>query len=286
MATLSFELPDGSTRNVEVTHLLNAGYAGREQDEVQAHIEELALLGVPGPTTTPALYPVSPYLAQQASEVRVQHGRTSGEAEWAMVITEDGVLLTVACDHTDRDLEVHGVAWSKNASPDVLGRKAWRLDDVRDHLDRITLKGWVGEGDEADTLIQDSTLGALLTPGLLAGGPFGARPEPARHRPDLRHGGHDRRCGPVCPQLEGGNDGPRHRPLDRSGLHRGTNGGTHRLTTARPVGIRGSASCECSTGGRVPLEAREIKYLRPRPAAPLPARTRRRQTRCRRSGLP
>ena len=46
----------------------------------------------------------------------------------------------------------------------ALGRKAWRLDDVRDHLDRITLKGWVGEGNEADTLIQDSTLGALLTP--------------------------------------------------------------------------------------------------------------------------
>lgn len=164
MATLSFELPDGSTQDVEVTHLFNAGYAGREQDEVQAHIEELALLGVPGPATTPAMYPVSPYLAQQASAVQVQHGRTSGEAEWAMVITEDGVLLTVACDHTDRDLEVHGVAWSKNASPDVLGRKAWRLDDVRGHLDRITLRAWVGEGDEADTLIQDSNLGALLTP--------------------------------------------------------------------------------------------------------------------------
>ena len=39
---------------------------------------------------------------------------------------DGGVLLTVACDHTDRELEVHGVAWSKNASPDVLGRKAWR----------------------------------------------------------------------------------------------------------------------------------------------------------------
>ncbi|MET1022421.1 MAG: DUF2848 domain-containing protein [Arthrobacter sp.] len=164
MSTLSFELPDGSTRTVEVRHLLNAGYAGREQDEVQAHIEELALLGVPGPSTTPALYPVSPYLAQQTSEVRVQHGRTSGEAEWALVITEEEVLLTVACDHTDRELEVHGVAWSKNASPDILGRKAWRLDEVRDHLDQITLKGWVGAGEEPDTIIQDSTLGALLTP--------------------------------------------------------------------------------------------------------------------------
>jgi hypothetical protein len=164
MTVLSFELPDGSTKNVQVKHLLNAGYAGREQEEVQAHIAELAELGVPGPTTTPALYPVSPYLAQQVSEVRVQHGRTSGEAEWALVITDDGVLLTVACDHTDRELEVHGVAWSKNASPDVLGRKAWRLEDVRDHLDKITLRGWVGEGETPDTLIQDSSLEALLTP--------------------------------------------------------------------------------------------------------------------------
>jgi hypothetical protein len=164
MTVLSFELPDGSTRDVHVLHLLNAGYAGREQDEVQAHIAELAELGVPGPATTPALYPVSPYLAQQVTEIRVQHARTSGEAEWALVITDGGVLLTVACDHTDRDLEVHGVAWSKNASPDILGRKAWRLEDVRGHLDQITLKGWVGEGDTPDTLIQDSSLGALLTP--------------------------------------------------------------------------------------------------------------------------
>ncbi|MGG5172922.1 DUF2848 domain-containing protein [Pseudarthrobacter sp. J1738] len=164
MTTLNFELPDGTVEEVQVKHLLNAGYAGREQDEVQAHIAELAELGIPGPTTTPALYPVSPYLAQQTSEVRVQHARTSGEAEWALIIAESGVLLTVACDHTDRELEVHGVAWSKNASPDVLGRKAWRLDEVREHLDQITLKGWVGQGEVADTLIQDSSLAALLSP--------------------------------------------------------------------------------------------------------------------------
>ncbi len=163
MTTLTFDLPDGTTQDVQVSHLLNAGYAGREQDEVQAHIAELAGLGVPGPTTTPALYPVSPYLAQQTSEVSVQHGKTSGEAEWALVITADDVLLTVACDHTDRALEVHGVAWSKNASPDVLGRAAWPLDNVRDHLDDITLRAWV-RTDAGEELIQDSTLGALLSP--------------------------------------------------------------------------------------------------------------------------
>jgi 2-keto-4-pentenoate hydratase/2-oxohepta-3-ene-1,7-dioic acid hydratase in catechol pathway len=164
MTTLTFELPDGSTESVTVTTLLNAGYAGRDQAEVASHIAELAELGVPAPTTIPAMYPISPYLAQQTSEVHVQHGHTSGEAEWALVITgptRDDVLLTVACDHTDRDLEVHSVAWSKNASPDVLGTGAWRLAEVADRLDDITLRAWVGDDE---TLIQDGTLGDLLSP--------------------------------------------------------------------------------------------------------------------------
>ena len=161
---LTFALPDGSEVTVEPTTVLNAGYAGRNQDEVAAHIAELAELGVPAPSVIPALYPVSPYLAQQTDTVHTQHGRTSGEAEWALIITDgsdDGVLLTVACDHTDRELETHSVAWSKNAAPDVVGAQAWRLSEIADRLDDITLKAWVGSGD---TLIQSGTLGDLLAP--------------------------------------------------------------------------------------------------------------------------
>lgn len=162
LPTLTFLLPDGSTSRVQVRRLLNAGYAGRDQAGVQAHVEELAELGVPAPETTPALYPVSPYLAQQTEEIQVQHGRTSGEAEWALVIAEDGTeLLTVACDHTDRALEAHGVAWSKNASPDVLGTRAWPLEAVRGRLDRIRLRGWVGA---ERTLVQDDAADSLLSP--------------------------------------------------------------------------------------------------------------------------
>ncbi|MPY54849.1 DUF2848 family protein, partial [Streptomyces acidicola] len=110
------------------------------------------------------LYPVAPYLAQQTDRVEVQHGRTSGEAEWALVVADDGeVLLTAACDHTDRDLEVHGVAWSKNAGPDVLARRAWRLADVAPRLDDLTLRAWVTHGDK-ETEIQHGTLAELLTP--------------------------------------------------------------------------------------------------------------------------
>jgi hypothetical protein len=163
MPKLNFTLPDGTVESVEVTALLNAGYAGRNQAEVASHIAELAALGVPAPAETPALYPISPYLAQQTDQVFVQHGRTSGEAEWALVITDHDVLLTVACDHTDRDLEIHSVAWSKNAAPDVLGTKAWRLSDVADRLDDITLEAWVSHS--ADTQrIQEGTLGDLLAP--------------------------------------------------------------------------------------------------------------------------
>lgn len=159
---LRFTLPDGTEVETDVHTVLNAGYAGRSQADVAAHVAELAELGVPAPSVIPALYPVSPYLASQTDEVAAQHGRTSGEAEWALVITGPepaDVLLTAACDHTDRALEAHGVAWSKNAAPDVLARRAWRLVDVEDRLDALTLTAWVGE-----TLIQQGTLAELLTP--------------------------------------------------------------------------------------------------------------------------
>lgn len=164
--TLDLALPDGSTRSIDARRVFNAGYAGRAQEEVAAHVAELAELGVPAPSTVPALYPVSPYLAAQTDRVPAQHDRTSGEAEWALVIGDDvdDPLLTVACDHTDRALEVHGVAWSKNASPDVLGRRAWRLAEVAGRIDDISLRGWVRHGDGEPELVQDSTLGALLTP--------------------------------------------------------------------------------------------------------------------------
>ncbi|MGW6310234.1 DUF2848 domain-containing protein [Streptomyces niveus] len=168
MALLTFQLPDGTTRSTEVVQVLNAGYAGRSQADVAAHVAELAELGVPAPSVTPALYPVSPYLAQHTERVSVQHGRTSGEAEWALVVDSEGeLLLTAACDHTDRELEVHGVAWSKNASPDVLARRAWRLADVEERLDDLALRAWVTH-DGRESLIQNGTLAELLTPGYWA----------------------------------------------------------------------------------------------------------------------
>ena len=95
--------------------------------------------------------------------------------------------------------------WSKNAAPDVLGSKAWRLSDIADRLDDIALEAWVGHGDTIE-LIQQGTLGDLLAPKywldvLTERGD--ARP---RHRFDLRDDLNAARCQPVCGHLEGCDD--------------------------------------------------------------------------------
>jgi 2-keto-4-pentenoate hydratase/2-oxohepta-3-ene-1,7-dioic acid hydratase in catechol pathway len=163
--TLRFTLPDGSERQIDVRYALNAGYAGRDTQQVQHHVDELAELGVPAPKRIPTLYPLSASLVGRPDVVQVAHGKTSGEAEWALIVGDgpDDLLLTAACDHTDRALEVHGVAWSKQSAPDVLGDVAWPLAAIEDELDEFTLKAWVRHGD-TEQLIQDGTLAQLLPP--------------------------------------------------------------------------------------------------------------------------
>lgn len=165
MSRVRFRMAGGGERTVTVRYVLNCGYSGRNTTQVQQHVDELAALGVPAPSRIPALYPLSANLVTQTGAVQVPHARTSGEAEWALVVgeNEQDLLLTAACDHTDRALEVHGVAWSKQAAPDLLGDVAWRLADIDGELDAFTLRAWVGHG-ETEELIQDGKLSQLQPP--------------------------------------------------------------------------------------------------------------------------
>lgn len=164
--TVQFRMEDGAQREMSVQYVLNAGFTGRDTEQVQHHVDELAALGVPAPAQIPTLYPLPARLASQVSEIQVPHAHTSGEAEWALVVgdSEDDLVLTAACDHTDRDLEVHGVAWSKQTSPNILGDLAWRISNVTEELDQFSLRAWVRHG-RSETLIQEGTLAQLLPPG-------------------------------------------------------------------------------------------------------------------------
>lgn len=155
----------GSTEKIGFVcnFVYNAGYAGKDQALVRAHIQELAELGVPAPSETPTLYPLSNYVLTTSRSIQVQHGETSGEVEYALLLQDGQIYVTVASDHTDRKLENFSVPISKQACPNVIAPDVWRYDDVRDHWDSLRLSCWVKKEGKR-LLYQEAPLSALLSP--------------------------------------------------------------------------------------------------------------------------
>jgi hypothetical protein len=122
--TLRFETPDGPVE-VAVTDCVVAGWTGRDQAAIDHHIEELAEIGVPGPSTVPLYYRAAVEQVTQSTHVQVLGGDSSGEVEPVLVATERGLLLTVGSDHTDRKVETYSIAVSKQMCPKILGTTAW-----------------------------------------------------------------------------------------------------------------------------------------------------------------
>lgn len=144
-----------------VENIYNGGYAGRDQKHVREHIEELAKVGVPAPTTTPTLYPLANSNLTTSSDIQVQNQETSGEIEYAILWQAGTAYVTVGSDHTDRELENFSVPKSKQASPNVIPPAVWLYDDVKDHWNDIQLKCWATKNGER-VLYQDATLAALM----------------------------------------------------------------------------------------------------------------------------
>ncbi|WP_374999841.1 DUF2848 family protein [Aeromicrobium sp. CTD01-1L150] len=161
---LSFDVA-GTTLTCPVVAGYNAGYTGRDQQSVQAHIAELAEQGIGAPDTIPTLFSIPSYMNLQTTRVEVGHPRTSGEVEWALILggTQHPDLLTVASDHTDRALEAYDVTCAKQISPNVLADRAWRLEDVSADIDDIVLRSQVLH-DGGWTVLQEGTIGDLISP--------------------------------------------------------------------------------------------------------------------------
>jgi len=146
-----------------VWNIFNGGYAARNQQHVREHIEELAKVGVPAPTTTPTLYPLANYNLTTGRYLQVQNAENSGEIEYAILWQAGTAYVTVGSDHTDRVLENFSVAKSKQACPNMIPQQIWLYDEVKDHWDQIQLKCWVTK-DGKRSLYQDATLAALMSP--------------------------------------------------------------------------------------------------------------------------
>ena len=170
-----FNLPDGP-RELEIVELVVAGWTGRDEAGVRHHIDELAEIGVPGPSNFPLFYRVAASLVTMSSAIQVLGGESSGEVEPLIVRTVDGLWLGLGSDHTDRGLESVSVAASKQACAKPVAADLWPWGEVEDHLDAIRLQSWIEE-DGGRVAYQDGTLAAIRPLGdLLSASGLGEMP--------------------------------------------------------------------------------------------------------------
>ena len=150
-------------RGFEVGALIVAGWTGRDEAALRRHIEELAAIGVPRPSSVPVFYRNSALNVTQASRLQVLGPDTSGEAEPVVLSHAGRLWLTVCSDHTDRKAETMGIALSKQLCAKPVGCEAWLLDDVVAHWDQLQLRAFATI-DGRRVSYQDGALAAMRTP--------------------------------------------------------------------------------------------------------------------------
>lgn len=157
----------GEIIRIDPDRTINVGYSGRNQEAVQEHIDELVEEGVSKPKHVPSTYPTAPYtLLVDPELVQVVGPDTSGEAEFGLVFAGNETYVIAASDHTDRALETESIPKSKQIAPNVISRRAWSLNEVRDHWDDIELRSW-NTVDGERRLYQNATLEEILPPDAL-----------------------------------------------------------------------------------------------------------------------
>lgn len=159
-------MPPSPTIEIDVSaisHLALAGWAGRNQAGVEAHIRELEALGMPRPSRTPIFYRAAAALVTTTTHIQVVGTETSGEVEFVIIPRSDGLWIGLGSDHTDRALETTSVALSKQMCAKVVAPNLWRFDDLSSHWDSIELRAWAHRGGNRE-LYQEGTLAALMTP--------------------------------------------------------------------------------------------------------------------------
>lgn len=164
--TLALTLDDrrgSSPVTFDAERLICCGWVGRDADALQAHIDELAHLGVPPPTRVPIYMNLSCYLLTTHDEVEVVSGTTSGEVEYVLLRRGKTMWVTVGSDQTDRCIETQSIVASKQMCGKYVARRCWAFEEVADHWDRLTLRCWITKDDER-MLYQDSPLGSILGP--------------------------------------------------------------------------------------------------------------------------
>lgn len=161
---LTVEDDDGSHHlNFEADRLICFGWVGRDRQALEAHVDELAALGVPRPTQVPIRMELSPYLLTSDSEMTVVSDKSSGEIEYVLLCRNDRIWVAVGSDQTDRDVETKSIPASKQMCAKFVSRSCWPYEEVAPHWDELVLRCWVVE-DRTRTLYQEGRLASIMSP--------------------------------------------------------------------------------------------------------------------------
>lgn len=151
------------TISVDVHELVIAGWAGRVQSAIDEHIEELKEIGVTPPSSTPLFYRVAANQFTTEPNIQVLSEATSGEVEVVLIGSDQGTLVGIGSDHTDREAEAWSVAHSKQVCVKPVSPQVWRLDDVIEHWDELQMASYATiDGEEVR--YQEGPVTGLLHP--------------------------------------------------------------------------------------------------------------------------
>jgi hypothetical protein len=150
----------------DIHHLVVAGWTGRDQGALEAHIRELEALGIARPKTTPIFYRVAASLLTTADTIEVIGADSSGEVECIVYALGDGLWLGLGSDHTDRKAEAIGVTLSKQMCAKPVGPLLWRFSDVAPHWEKLVLRSFVRRAGKR-RLYQEGPVTTMRAPGEL-----------------------------------------------------------------------------------------------------------------------
>src|SRR5690348_1518831 len=143
--------------------LIVAGWTGRDEAALRHHIEELAAIGVPRPSSVPVFYRNAVSNVVQTQRLEVLGPDTSGEVEPVVVALADGLWIGLGSDHTDRKAETMGIALSKQLCGKVMAATLWKYEDVVPHWDKIIIRSHVTI-DGARVIYQEGPLALMRDP--------------------------------------------------------------------------------------------------------------------------
>jgi hypothetical protein len=151
---------------LEWDFLAAGGYCSRDRQGALAHIKELKTIGVPAPSKIPIIFWIEPNRITTEKQLYVVGNKNSGEVEFFFARDKNGkAYITIASDHTDRELEKISIPKAKQVCTKVIASECWKVDDIRGHWDDLIISSAINaKEDSPEEAYQEGSLAEIIEP--------------------------------------------------------------------------------------------------------------------------